>query len=121
MITATCHCGKVSLEIETAPTEVTDCNCSICRRYGVLWAYYSPKQVRVTGKTDIYQWGDKSLHFHRCPDCGCISHWSSVDSSRDRMGVNSRLMPPEVVATARVRHLDGADTWTSWIEEPHLP
>ena len=30
---------------------------------------------------------------------------------RDRMGVNARLMDPEVVAGARVRHLDGADTW----------
>lgn len=27
--------------------EVTECNCSICRRYGVLWAYYPPDRVRV--------------------------------------------------------------------------
>jgi hypothetical protein len=27
------------------------------------------------------------------------------------MGVNARLMEPEVVARARVRHLDGANTW----------
>jgi hypothetical protein len=26
------------------------------------------------------------------------------------MGVNARLMDPEVLAGARVRHLDGADT-----------
>jgi hypothetical protein len=26
------------------------------------------------------------------------------------MGVNARLMTPEVIAGARVRHLDGADT-----------
>jgi hypothetical protein len=26
------------------------------------------------------------------------------------MGVNARLMDPEVLAAARVRHLDGADT-----------
>jgi hypothetical protein len=25
--------------------------------------------------------------------------------------VNARLMEPEVVARARVRHLDGANTW----------
>lgn len=40
MIRTSCHCGAVGFEIETAPTEVTECNCSICRRYGVLWAYY---------------------------------------------------------------------------------
>ncbi len=27
------------------------------------------------------------------------------------MGVNARLMPPELLAKAQVRHLDGADTW----------
>jgi hypothetical protein len=28
----------------------------------------------------------------------------------DRMAVNARLMDPEVLSGARVRHLDGADT-----------
>jgi len=27
------------------------------------------------------------------------------------MGVNARLLAPEVLARAQVRHLDGADTW----------
>ncbi|MBU6297058.1 MAG: GFA family protein [Alphaproteobacteria bacterium] len=121
MVTATCHCGKVSIEVETEPTEITACNCSLCRRTGGLWAYYSPKQVRVTGKTDTYLGGDKTLFTHRCTDCGCITHWLAVDPAYDRMGVNSRMMPPEAVAAARIRHLDGADTWTSWIEEPRPP
>jgi len=47
MIRASCHCGAVRLEIDAPPSEVTECNCSICRRYGVLWAYYTPEQVRL--------------------------------------------------------------------------
>jgi hypothetical protein len=35
---------------------------------------------------------------------------AATDPKRDRMGVNVRLMDPEVLAAARVRHLDGADT-----------
>jgi len=112
MIEATCHCGAVRLEIAAAPETVTDCNCSICRRYGVLWAYYNPAEVAVSGATDIYSWGERSLEFHRCKVCGCATHWSAVDKTRARMGVNARLMPPEVLAAARVRHLDGADSWT---------
>ena len=111
MVAASCHCGAVLLEIEAAPTEVTDCNCSICRRYGVLWAYYSPRQVRLLppgAATDTYMWNDRSLAFHRCPTCGCVTHWSAVDPAYDRMGVNARLLPPDVLAQARVRHLDGA-------------
>jgi hypothetical protein len=33
-----------------------------------------------------------------------------VNRERNRMGVNARLMEPEILAGARVRHLDGADT-----------
>ena len=109
MIEASCHCGAVRIEIAAPPETVTDCNCSICRRYGVLWAYYAPKQVRiVTGATDTYMWDDKSIAFHRCKICGCVSHWAAVDKTRDRMGVNARLMPPDILAQARIRHLDGA-------------
>jgi hypothetical protein len=112
MIEATCHCGAVRIEVETPPQTVTSCNCSICRRTGGLFAYYSPKQVRVgPGATDIYIWGDRSLELHRCKVCGCVTHWSPIDKTLDRMGVNARLMPPEVLARARVRRFDGADTW----------
>jgi hypothetical protein len=114
MIEASCHCGAVRLEIAIAPETVTDCNCSNCRKRGVLWAYYSPKQVKIVapaGATNIYKWDDKELEFHTCKICGCNTHWAAVDKSVDRMGVNARLMEPQVLAAARVRHLDGAVTW----------
>lgn len=114
MIESSCHCGTVRLEILSAPEEVTDCNCSICRRYGVLWAYYAPAHVRIIATedaTESYLWGDKSIEFHRCQNCGCVTHWAAVDQPADRMGVNARLMTPEVLAAARPRRLDGADTW----------
>jgi hypothetical protein len=113
MIQDACHCGAVTLTCETAPQTVTDCNCSICRRYGVLWAYYSPAQVTLTppdARTDIYMWDDRSIRFHRCAACGCVTHWSPVDPARDRMGVNARLMPLEALERFRIRRLDGART-----------
>jgi hypothetical protein len=110
-VEASCHCGAVRLTIDSAPLEVTDCNCSICRRYGVLWAYYQPEQVRINGGvTDVYMWDDKSIEFHRCRICGCVTHWAAVDKGINRMGINARLMEPAVLAHARVRHLDGAVT-----------
>ena len=111
MLESTCHCGAVRLEIDATLDEVTDCNCSICRRYGVLWAYYSPTQVSIhppEGATDIYMWSDREIEFHRCRNCGCVTHWAPVDKNVDRMGVNARLMPLEVLTKARVRKFDGA-------------
>lgn len=108
MIEASCHCGAVRIAVEHAPDDVTDCNCSICRRYGALWAYYLSGQVRVTGDaTDVYMWGDKDLRFHRCATCGCVTHWTPV-VDHPRMGVNARLMDPDVLARAHVSHFDGA-------------
>ena len=114
MIEASCHCGAVRLEIERAPEALTDCNCSICRRYGALWAYYAPAQVHIVagvGATETYMCNDRMLDFHRCKDCGCVSHWARHGEVGERMGVNARLMDLPVVAAARVRRLDGADTW----------
>ena len=111
MIDASCHCGAVRFTVETAPDEVTDCNCSICRRYGALWAYYQAPQVRfepANGPTDVYLWGRRQLGFHRCRACGCLTHWAAVDRRYERMGVNARLMPPQVLAAAPVVCFDGA-------------
>ena len=97
---------------------MTDCNCSICRRLGVLWAYYRPAEVAVVcapGATTPYVRADEaepSLAFHHCRTCGCTTHWAALDPAVERMGVNARLMAPAAVAGAKVRKLDGADTWT---------
>ena len=113
MIEASCHCGAVRLELSALPADVTECNCSICRRYGVLWAYLEPDHVRVVppkAPTDTYSWDDRAIAFHRCRLCGCVSHWAAVDPAIRRMGVNARLLPPAILAGLRVRHLDGAVT-----------
>ena len=114
MIAATCHCGAVRLEVAAAPVEVTECNCSICRRYGVLWAYYGAGDVAVVVAPeqglDEYRWDDESIVFCRCAACGCVSHWRPVNRPEDRMGMNARLLPPEILAAARRRRLDGAGT-----------
>ena len=115
MLTATCHCGAVRVEVPRKPRSLTSCNCSICRRYGTLWAYYKASDVRVAsapGATRSYSWGDKSLRFVRCGKCGCITHWEATHPTvTSRMGVNARNFDPAAIATVRVRRLDGASTW----------
>lgn len=115
MLKGSCHCGAVSFELPRPPETLTDCNCSICRRLGTLWAYYKEDEVRFTAgadATDSYAWGDRDLAFHRCQTCGCTTHWQGLRPEREnRMGVNARLLDPQDVAGIRVRHLDGADTW----------
>lgn len=113
-VEGSCHCGGVRFTLSTAPETVTDCNCSICRRYGVLWAYYRPDQVQFDPPqpaTDTYAQASRTLAFHRCQDCGCVTHWAPL-AGRDlgRMAINARLLDPAVLVGAAVRHLDGAVT-----------
>jgi hypothetical protein len=108
-----CHCGAVTVTLSAPPTEITECNCSLCRSYGVLWAYYSASEVTDlpdASVTDTYAWNGRNVDFHRCRRCGCVTHWLPRDSKRDRRGVNARLLPAEAIGEARLRHRDGALT-----------
>jgi hypothetical protein len=114
MIEAACHCGAVRLTAPSAPATVTECNCSICRRLGARWAYYSPAEVGLPkpGSTQPYVWGDRMLAFHRCRSCGVTTHWQSLDGTQERMAINARIMDGLDWPQMRVRQFDGADTWT---------
>jgi hypothetical protein len=112
-VVATCHCGAVSFTLATAPAIIVECNCSLCRRYGVLWAYYEADQIATlpTGsQTHTYAWNGKHIDFHHCAVCGCVTHWYPRDAGRTKRGINARLLDPSVVAAARLRHKDGAVT-----------
>ena len=110
MLEGCCECGAVRIELDEAPSDVTDCNCSICRRYAALWAYFDPKSVRITppDATTIHLRGKRWLEFHRCSVCGCVTHWAPVDKRHRRWGVNMRMVTPEVVAPLPVVPCDAA-------------
>jgi len=41
------------------PESATACNCTVCRRYGVLWAYdYEGEGIEVSGPTRAYIRGE---------------------------------------------------------------
>lgn len=110
---ASCHCGAITIELPHAPLEITHCNCTLCRRYGVLWAYYSIAEVKFEPMplpTDTYAWNRKNVDFHRCKNCGCVTHWYPRSSSRQQLGLNARLLDPDVLSAAEVRYKDSAKT-----------
>lgn len=115
MLQGTCHCGNVKWTLEGMPEAATACNCSVCRRYGVLWAYdYDGEGIKTTGETAVYSWGDKGLGFHFCRSCGCTAYWRALEpdaQGRRRIAVNLRLAEPDHVAQIPVRHFDGLDSF----------
>lgn len=115
MLEGSCHCGSVRWRFDGMPESATACNCTICRRYGVLWAYgYEGEDVSLTGETRAYAWGEKTIGFHFCPQCGCVASWRSIEpdaEGRRRIAVNLRLAEPAVVEHLPIDHFEGLDKW----------
>lgn len=126
MYTATCHCGAITLEMQRKPRKLTQCNCSLCRRYGALWAYFQRKSIRVLAAEDAlenYVWRNGRFNFYRCATCGCITHYQRTRKradGTDMAAVNLRnIDDPEIVAQVPIRLLDGASTWKVIAEARH--
>jgi len=115
---ATCHCGEIALKLSEKPAEVFECSCSICRRLGVLWAYYPCDNVSIdihSGSTSKYVWNTNALEFHSCDRCGCTTHWIATDPNyRARMGVNARLIDGLNRSNTKLGHVDHGDTGLFW-------
>jgi hypothetical protein len=124
MLRGSCHCGDVSIEVPAVPAAMTLCNCSICRRTGMLTAYFRQAAVRLRGHpehTETHMWGDRTLQFVRCRHCGCVPGWEPLKPNGDgRMGVNMRNFGPALLQGVRLRRFDGAETW-KYIDEPAPP
>lgn len=118
VLTGTCHCGATGWSMTGDPGPVTACNCTLCRRYGALWAYdFEHERIRLSGPTSVYTRVGKpnpALEIHFCAQCGCVLAWRGLrleDDGRRRMAVNVRLAPPEAVAHLPIDHFDGLDTF----------
>ncbi len=116
MVSGQCHCGAVAFELKEVPAWLTDCNCSICRRLGALWAHAAIADINILSAenaTLAYVHGDKMLAMHSCRSCGCTTHWESLtpDQEGTHMAVNFRMVDPSITTGLRVRHFDGAESW----------
>jgi hypothetical protein len=61
MLTGSCHCGAVRIQVDRKPRRLTRCNCSICRRHAGLWGYYDKSEVKIVarrGALDRYARGE---------------------------------------------------------------
>ena len=118
LLTGACHCGAAGWTFEGDPGPVTACNCTLCRRYGALWAYdYEGERVAIGGETTAYRRLGKekpALEILFCSTCSCVLAWRALqagDDGRRRMAVNVRLAPLAAVADLPIDHFDGLKTF----------
>ena len=117
VLSGACLCGATGWTLTGDPGSITACNCTMCRRYGALWAYdYEDERISVRGSPSRYARprADASLEILFCPACAGVLAWRGlrVDAEgRRRMAVNVRLAEPDAVAHLHIDHFDGLNAF----------
>ena len=75
----TCHCGEVEFEvtIKDGLKNLRRCNCSLCRRKGIIMADIDATDIRILrgeNKLTAYQWNTKIAKHWFCSICGIYTH-----------------------------------------------
>ena len=68
-----CHCARVTFQVEGDIQGAVECNCSICHKKGALWHAAAEGQVRIlTGESELglYQFNTMKAKHYFCRQCG---------------------------------------------------
>jgi len=106
-----CHCGRVRFEIEAVIDRVTECNCSMCSKKGILHLRVSPENFRLlSGEAHLgtYQFGTRVAKHHFCTVCG-IHTFTRPRAAPDLYTVNVRCLEGVELTDLgdRIRKFDG--------------
>jgi len=110
-------CGAAVWTLTGDPGPVTACNCTLCHRYGALWAYdFEGERIVIAGPTSSFRRigkHDPALEIVFCPTCAGVLAWRGLrpEDGRRRMAVNLRLAELEAVADLPIDHFDGLETF----------
>ena len=71
--TGGCHCGMVRFECTSDLAMVTACNCSICTKKGLHFAFLPPANFQLRAGEDNlkeYLFNRRAIRHQLCIDCG---------------------------------------------------
>lgn len=112
-----CHCEQVRFAVAGELTEVTECNCSICRRKGYLhWIVPREAFRLVAGEEALatYRFNTGVAQHRFCRTCG-VAPFYVPRSHPDRIDVNVRCLDGVALDALAVRQFDGRN-WEASIE-----
>ncbi len=117
-----CHCGAVSVTLQSKPEYINLCDCSLCAKSGGAWGYFTSDQVTVSGTTSSYRRADyvkPAVEIRFCANCGTTTHWVLTENFEgDRVGVNMRIFDPAELNGIEARTLDGSN-WFGETDPTH--
>jgi hypothetical protein len=107
-----CHCGKISYEVEGEIDQVIECNCSICRRNGYLLWFVPRDKVSLKMPEDLmstYTFNRHVIKHRFCPTCGAsVFGLAKNKEGADMVAVNIRCLPDLDLGSVKRVPFDGA-------------
>jgi len=90
-----CHCARVSFEVDATPSELVDCNCSLCQRKGALYVElgetHSFRLLSGEGDLSTYRFNTNTATHYFCRHCGVHPfHHSRFDP--ENWSINARCL-----------------------------
>lgn len=107
---ASCHCGSVQFQVQAAVTELTTCDCSLCRMRNALMLKVPQAGLTLRqgeAALTLYQWNTRRAKHYFCKHCG-IYVFHNKRSAPDHYGVNVFCLRDFDPATVPVRAAEGA-------------
>ncbi len=106
-----CHCGRIAYEVEGEPSEVMECNCSICSRRGSLLWFVPRDKVRLhtpEANLSTYTFNKHNIRHHFCATCGIHPFAEANDPKGNPMAaINVRSLEDFDISSLPVKHFDG--------------
>ena len=104
-----CHCGRVRFRVRGDLADVTDCNCSMCTKKGILHLIVPQSQFELlSGRDDLttYTFNTGVAQHHFCRHCGIHSFYVPR-SDPDKVDVNVRCLDGVDPRTLAASTFDG--------------
>jgi len=113
-----CHCRRVRFRLTADLSTVSDCNCSICTKKGILHLVVPPEQFELlSGREDLttYEFNTRTAKHTFCRHCG-IHPFYVPRSDPDKIDVNARCIDGVDPRTLSVTFFDGQN-WERAMDE----
>lgn len=106
-----CHCGRITFEVEGEFDAVMECNCSHCSRKGYLLWFVPRERLHIgTPETDMasYRFNKHAIDHRFCPHCGCAPFGlGSGPDGKPMAAINVRCLEGVALETLKRTPFDG--------------
>ncbi|MBN1653366.1 MAG: GFA family protein [Deltaproteobacteria bacterium] len=106
-----CHCGRITYDVEGEIEQAVECNCSHCSRKGYLLWFVPREQLTLSDpevELSTYTFNKHVIKHHFCSNCGCAPFGFGKDSKGNATAaVNLRCIENLDLSKIKIVQVDG--------------